>query len=428
MMETKRATLRDFSTPVPLASLAIFRVLFGAIVFIFTLRFIARGWVTEFYATPRTWFPFIDSPWFHPLPPNGMLVVFAIQAISALSLCVGLCTRTSALVFFASFTWSELLDKTNYLNHYYLVSLIAILLAFIPAGRLFSLDARWWPDFRRSHGPAWILWFMRIQIGLVYFFAGIGKLNADWLIRAQPLRIWLAATGDIPLLGPMLTHQWTPWVMSWSGAVFDILVPFALLHRRLRWWAFAGLVTFHLITRALFPLGMFPWVMLAGVSLFFCPDWPSRFIATGRESSCNISRKWRFVAAIFAFVQMAIPLRRFALPGNWLWHEQGFRFSWNVMLIEKSGDARFTLVDSAGIEKNVTNREWLTPRQEQMMSTQPDMILDFAKQLAKRFPGHEVRGDVWVSWNGRAASQLIDPHADLAKATDPLAVCLPAPK
>ena len=35
-----------------------------------------------------------------------------------------------ALVFFAGFTYLELIDKALYLNHYYLVSLLAGMLAF----------------------------------------------------------------------------------------------------------------------------------------------------------------------------------------------------------------------------------------------------------------------------------------------------------
>ncbi|MDF2697959.1 MAG: Vitamin K-dependent gamma-carboxylase, partial [Labilithrix sp.] len=46
--------------------------------------------------------------------------------------------------------------------------------------------------------PAWVLWLVRFQIGLVYFYGGVGKLETDWLFRAMPLRIWLAANGDFP--------------------------------------------------------------------------------------------------------------------------------------------------------------------------------------------------------------------------------------
>ena len=41
---------------------------------------------------------------------------------------------------------------------------------------------------------------------MVYVFAGLAKLNADWLLDAQPLRIWLAARSDLPIVGPLLAQ------------------------------------------------------------------------------------------------------------------------------------------------------------------------------------------------------------------------------
>ena len=38
--------------------------------------------------------------------------------------------------------------------------------------------------------------------GVVYVFGGIAKLNPDWLFHAQPLRIWLYNSGDVPPVGP----------------------------------------------------------------------------------------------------------------------------------------------------------------------------------------------------------------------------------
>jgi vitamin K-dependent gamma-carboxylase len=55
---------------------------------------------------------------------------------------VGYHTRSPAALFFAGFTYVELMDVTNYLNHYYLASIVALLLAIVPSGRVWSLDAR----------------------------------------------------------------------------------------------------------------------------------------------------------------------------------------------------------------------------------------------------------------------------------------------
>ncbi len=120
---------------------------------------------------------------------------------------------------------------------------------------------------------------------------------------------------------------------------------------------------------------------------------------------------------------MAIPLRSFLYPGNTLWTEEGFRFSWKVMLIEKSGALEFTIVQPDGTSTRVTPRDYLTPFQMRMVSTQPDMILQFAHVVADDYARRglgpvRVYADAQVSWNGRRRAPLIDPQIDLVQQTD----------
>ena len=47
-----------------------------------------------------------------------------------------------------------------------------------------------------------------------------------------------------------------------------------------------AVVGFHLVTGMLFPIGVFPWVMIAGALVFFPPDWPGRLAAhLGRRTT-----------------------------------------------------------------------------------------------------------------------------------------------
>src|SRR6185369_4772318 len=125
--------------------------------------------------------------------------------------------------------------------------------------------------------PAYCVYLLRFQLGVVYFFAGIAKLNGDWLLRAQPLRIWLAARADLPILGGFLAEPWVAWTASWAGAFFDLTIVGFLLLPRTRRAAFVAVVVFHVATGLLFPIGMFPWIMVAAATVFFAPDWPTRF-------------------------------------------------------------------------------------------------------------------------------------------------------
>ena len=59
---------RWFTAPVDIASLAAFRVLFGLVMAAGTIRFLAKGWVTELYLRPRFHFPYPGFEWVRPWP------------------------------------------------------------------------------------------------------------------------------------------------------------------------------------------------------------------------------------------------------------------------------------------------------------------------------------------------------------------------
>lgn len=429
-------------TPMSIAPLTSFRVLFGAVMCVSVLRFMARGWVTELYVKPAFMFKYYGFEWVQPLGEGGMYAVFAVMALAALGIALGAAYRVSAVTFFLTWTYVELLDVTNYLNHYYFVSIAAFLLMLLPAHRDFSLDARWWPRLRATQVPRWTVGAVRLQLGMVYFFAGLAKVQADWLLRAQPLSIWLASKTDLPLIGWIFKTSWGALAFSWMGCLYDLLVPFALLWRRTRPFAYAAVIAFHLLTWWLFPIGMFPFIMILGTLVFFPAEWHERQqgrlkALVGRllrrpaaNATAVVHSTWKPNLA-FAFplllglhfaIQALFPFRCLLYPGELFWHEQGFRFSWRVMLMEKAGYATFTVRDpGSGRSTEVRNSDYLLPNQERMMSTQPDLILQFAHFLdaeyqARGIADPEVYADVRVTLNGSGSRPMIDPKVDLSKA------------
>lgn len=241
--------------PVDRASLVAWRVMFGLLMAFAAARFFAYGWIDEHYLTPRVLFPFAGLEWIRPWPGVGMYVHFALMGLAALGVAAGVAYRPSALVFVLTFTSAHLMDRTYYLNHYYFISLAGLWMVVLPLHRPGPL-------------PFWCLGLMRAQVGLVYVFGGVAKLKTDWLVHAQPMKIWLAASTDLPVLGRLFEQPWAPHVFSIAGALFDLGVVPALLWRRTRPFAFAAVVVFHVITRLLFPIGLFPWVMISGALLF----------------------------------------------------------------------------------------------------------------------------------------------------------------
>ena len=170
-----------------IAPLAVLRVAFGSIMLISTIRFILKGWISAFYIKPKFHFTFYGFDWVKPLSETGMYALFALLVIAAIMVTIGLFYRAAILAFFLFFTYVELIDKTTYLNHYYFISVMAFLMILVPANRFFSVDVWRKPRLAVSHVPGWTSSIFKLQLLLVYFFAGVSKLNYDWLMDAMPL-------------------------------------------------------------------------------------------------------------------------------------------------------------------------------------------------------------------------------------------------
>jgi hypothetical protein len=210
----------------------------------------------------------------------GTSLLLAVLGVAALCVALGWRHRPALGVFLVVFVWLELVEVTTYLNHYWFVTLFGVLLLVLPAADTWALDAR-----RRRTSPiaptvpVGAIWLVRAQVGVVYVFAGLAKLNADWLVHGLRLRLWLPARSDLAIVGPWLDEPWVAVGASWTGAAFDCLVVPALCWKRTRPFAWCALVVFHVATWRLFPIGVFPWVMIAASTVFFEPDWPRRVLA-----------------------------------------------------------------------------------------------------------------------------------------------------
>lgn len=413
--QTAVALLQRAFAPTNIGPLVVLRVAFGLLMCASMVRFMARGWIQTLYVQPQFHFTYAGFGWIRPLPEWGLWLVFIALALLSLCIALGLAYRFSIIAFFLLFGYVELLDKTTYLNHYYFISLLSFLLVFLPLNGAWSLDNRLGIAPVRTAVPAWTIWLVRGQLGLVYFFAGVAKLNPDWLLEALPLRIWLQARTATPLLGPMFDAAWVAFAMSWAGMLFDLTIPFWLSWRKTRLFAYIAVVLFHGLTGLLFNIGMFPWIMIACTLIFF--DWQIRAAPNPPRTSAT-ALAWLLP---FMLIQCLLPLRHWWLPGDVNWTEQGGRFAWRVMLVEKTGHATFYVQDKTnGREWIVFPADYLTDLQEKQMSFQPDMIMEFARFIAAQSDtAVSVRVEAYVSWNGRSSRLLLDPTVDLLEATAP---------
>ncbi|MCU1368854.1 MAG: hsdR, partial [Ilumatobacteraceae bacterium] len=254
-------------------SLAVLRIAIGLVVVLSAVRTWAYGWTDRLYAGPTHRFSYLWMNWVPQPGPVGIRVLVVTTGAAGLALALGWRTRLAAAVLLVSFGWIEAIDATTYLNHYWFVTLLALLALVVPFGATWSFDARRRPTAEGRVALGWV-WLLRFQVGVVYASAGLAKLQPDWLLRGLPLRYWLPARSDVPLIGPLLRHPETAHVLSVAGAAFDCAVVPLLLWRRTRVGAWLAVVAFHLITWRLFPIGVFPWLMVAMATVFFEPGWP----------------------------------------------------------------------------------------------------------------------------------------------------------
>lgn len=444
---------RVLLAPTDVAGLVAFRILFGLLVLTSSIRFLAYGWVDTFFVRPTFHFTYLGFGWVEPLGSRGMHALFVGLAALGALIALGLFTRPALVLFFLGFTYVQLIDVATYLNHYVLVSWLALLLAVTPVGRAGSIDVLLRPARRLDAFPAWCTWLLRFQVGVVYTYAGLAKVGVDWLVHAQPLTIWLSSRTHLPLVGPLLELPAVPHLMSWAGCLFDLTIVGWLLARRTRPYAYVVVLVFHAVTKLLFPIGMFPVIMVIAATVFFDPSWPRRLAERVRPLARWLAaRGARTVAAVgdalaarpaaaaprragvalaafglFAAFHIAWPLRTHLYGGDVTWHEQGMRLSWRVMLREKNASVTYLVTDPATARTwEVPPRRYLASWQEREFGTQPDLVL----QLAHRVAGDEsarlgrrveVRADVVASLNGRRSARLVDPDRDLSLVSDSLA-------
>lgn len=442
--------------PVDISFLVFFRILFGAIMLWEVYRYFTYGWISRYFIEPALTFTYYGFSWVKPWPGQGMYIHFLVLGAAAICVMLGFLYRIAAPIFFLAFTYFFLLEQTRYLNHFYLVCLISFLMCFLPAERAFSVDAWMRPAIRSDVVPAWTLWLLRAQVGIPYFYGGIAKLNSDWVYGGEPMRTWLSPLTKISG-GHIFAADWVVYGFVIGGLLLDLLVVPMLLWRRTRLVALVAAVLFNLINAVIFDIGIFPWLMLGALLIYFPPDLMRRFArafmspgetleepkptqtaakppAIAERTNCPpLNTSQRLVVGLLAMylvVQLLLPLRHYLYPGNVSWTEEGHNFAWHMKLRTKTGEAVFTITDPQSGQTWTINPEvQLKPHQLTKAVTKPDLLLLFAHYLAeeKRREGYgevEVRARAMVSLNGRQPQLLIDPEVDLTKKRVSL---LPAP-
>lgn len=436
-----------FTQPVSIASLVLIRIMFGGIMLWECYRYFSYGWITRYFIEPEFHFKYYHFEWVPVLPGKGMLYVFSALAISSLLMALGAFYRYTSALFLILFVYVFLLDQALYLNHFYMVIIFALLMTLLPANRAFSVDAWLFPNIKNHCISYWPVWVLRLQLEIILMFAGIVKINADWL-RGQPLLTWLVERTDYPMIGRLFGEPSTVLAASYGVILLHIVGAPLLLWRRTRLTVFSVYAAFHILNAWVFNIGIFPWLTLCMTTIFFPPDWPLQFINKMKRLSigcfsssfhtalpvvlqqklCRLSHesksRQRWLVSVFSIwftLQLLVPLRYLLYPGNVHWTEEGHRFAWRMKLRDKQSEAYFHIVDPlTGQSWKIHGQQFLTKQQYRKMPSSPDMILQYAHFLASKWKKQynlnqvKIYAYVWCSLNSRPPQQLIDHTIDLA--------------
>lgn len=374
-------------------------------------------------------FPLHGFEW---VPSAGEYGVEAswLWAACGAAISIGLFYRAACILAFILAGWGFVQAQEYYLNHYYLLLLVNFLMILVPAHRCWSVDAligRVRP-VRRIH-----LWLLKGQVEIVLLYAGIVKINHDWLM-GEPLRSWLLARRDISVIGPLLDYEAAFYAASYGTILLHILGAPLLFFKRTRLPIFAVYCLFHLSNHHLFDIGIFPWMTIALTTIFFAPDWPRRAMfffpwAQGKSTvlppkigvSYASSGLFAGFVVFWLSVQALFPLRHLAHPGDVSWTYEGHMFSWRMKLVDR---------ESAGLQlinvDSISGRVYLPPlpdllslRQERKVFTRPRLVAQLAAQqpslVSALFGGtvDAVYALMPVSVNGRPYQPLIKPQVNL---------------
>lgn len=421
--------LTKLEKPTDIAPLVFARIVLGLLI---AIEF-SGGLFTKYaqtLITGKVHFSYLLTDFVQPWSsPTVMKAHFIVNLVLGILFALGFLYRWVTPLFLISGASLFLMEKSLYINHFYLYSLILLIFCFLPANRAYSIDSLRNPKIKVSQVPAWTLYILLFQLSVVYIYAGFAKINSDWL-QAQPVQLWLAKKAHFPVIGSYISTTSHAYMVAYGGIVFDLLiVPFMLL-KRTRKAAFIIAIFFHISNVVTFGVGTFPWFSIAATSLFFAPSsfrkWKlkEKLPPIGfRTFKYGKQKKYIYLFfCTFIVIQLLAPLRHHLYPGNASWTEEGHFFAWRMMLRNKQSQIQFTVKDEKNnLEEIVRLNDHLNKRQISKMAGHPDMILQFAHYLKdyyiehKNYDSPSVFAFNKVSLNGRQAQEMIDHKVDLAQ-------------
>ncbi len=389
-------------------TLYLYRVIFSS--FLLFELFERYGTLETWYGEPRIFLRYPGLEW---VPVPGLVeaqFLLLTMVPCAACLLVGIATRAVAAWLAAGYALLLFADIAYYNNHHYLVLLLLCMFALVPAGAGLSLVS---PGIARPIRGVDIFVF-RAQWVLVYFFGGVAKMNPDWL-RGEPVRKWLVDSGSA--LVDAVGVDALAMFVAWGGMLFDLLVGFLLFVPGVRWLAVAAAVVFHVSNHFLFEIGIFPWLSLASLVLFFDVRLPQ--LEWGKAKPLGRQSLVTFTVLAWLAVSCLIPLRHFAYPGHVEWTRRGLLFSWRMKLSAIDSFLAVLVSEDGRQWREVEQSQFLNSLQILRLRIYPYSVRNFVIAVREHYAAQGREGArfqvrMFGSLNGRPLQYWIDAEVDLA--------------
>lgn len=402
--------------PIPSISISLFRLIYASILLVQTCYFLSSNFIQNNIINPLVSFPFINN-----IEPTNTLVLIClgyIMLIANLGMLYNKIARISTFIFCLCFTYFWLLDKGYFNNHYYFISLICLLLAIVEKRPSFS---------KNIYTPRIALFSLQAMVFIVYFIAGINKLNTYWLIELQPMKHILELKAEITN-NPIFKKETIIMLACYAGLLFDLFIGFLLFSKKTRFFGFMLALSFHLSNHYLFSdvgeIGIFPFIMITTLILFINPHTLNQVFKLDKKDKKIFNTYPLIKNFIFTFliIQLLLPFRHILFYGYVDYNGVGQRFAWRMKIMYKESDINYFIINKMTEEKYSVNiKPMLTNRQYNNLKYFPDLVVPLAKKIKKEayekfdIKNAKITCEYKTRFMGGDEQFLFSPELDLTK-------------
>lgn len=254
------------------------------------------------------------------------------------------------------------------------------------------------------------------------------------------------------ILGSELTDL---LIIHWFGCFFDLTIAFLLIYKKTRLAATPICIAFHFMNSRLFSIGMFPWLCLVELPLFYSFSWPRIFkkkifgqnlsppsTADARKpkKSAKTKEKEGFLTVLkkkivitllllYCVIQAFLPYSHFITKGYNNWTNGIYGYSWDMMV--HAWDSVLIVVKVVDNGNNEVHYiEPFAYSDSDRWTRHADMAKQYAECLNKMIikdylvnpdtiitsDNISIHFDIWYSLNGRFQQRVYDPTVDILKA------------